>query len=192
MKQLEIPLPQNLDEFRIYCQELYRNNFGKSTYLEIGSRHGGSLYLASGFLPKGSTIITIDLPNSVWGIENSQIKLNLACETLITEQYNCYHILSDSQSIETQKRLSLILNGRKIDAIFFDGDHSLKGITADWNNYSGLVRVNGIYGFHDIRYNPKYPKVEVSYLWNELKKEYASLDVTYEHGIGIIWNTKLL
>lgn len=53
IKEFRIPLPQNVDEFKMYCYELYKSNAKRavSVYLEIGSRHGASLYVAAGFLP---------------------------------------------------------------------------------------------------------------------------------------------
>lgn len=192
MRELNIPLPQNVDEFRVYSRELKRNNLASSIYLEIGSRHGGSLYLAAGFLPKGSTIIAIDLPNSAWGIEGSETKLAETCDRLKAEGYECFQILSDSRDPKTIDELIATLKGRKIDALFLDGDHSFAGIKADWDNYFQFIRVGGMVGFHDVREDDRYPKVQVAAVWNDLKKEYPHLEVIFEHGIGILWNNKLL
>jgi predicted O-methyltransferase YrrM len=37
------------------------------------------------------------------------------------------------------------------DMIFIDGDHSLGGITRDWNDWSGRVQPDGIMALHDTR-----------------------------------------
>ncbi|MCR4318984.1 MAG: class I SAM-dependent methyltransferase [Candidatus Brocadiaceae bacterium] len=191
LKEFNIPLPQNTNEFRVYCSELYKNLKDKAVYLEIGSRHGGSLYLASGFLQKGSTIICIDLQNSLWGVENSEIKLEETCALLNKEGYVTHTLFGNSRDPETITCLRKILNVKSIDAIFFDGDHTDEGINADWNNYHKFVRPNGLFGFHDIRKNKTYPKVEVYKTWNKLKQKHPHLEVVFEHGIGILWNKEL-
>ena len=37
-----------------------------------------------------------------------------------------------------------------LDVLFIDGDHSLEGVTGDFESYSGLVRPQGVVVFHDI------------------------------------------
>ncbi len=187
LNNLQVPFPQNSHEFLTFCQQLAIENSNSALYLEIGSRHGGSLYIASGFLPIGSTIICIDLPNAAWGIPGSELKLNIICTELISEGYKVYKILSDSSSTETQKRVFEILGNNKLDALFIDGDHKLESVTADWNNYSPMVRQNGIIAFHDIVHCNDSTGVEVGQLWSKLVKSYSYLEVVFEHGIGIIW-----
>ena len=191
LKELNIPFPQNIKEFSNYSCELFRNTKYPAIYLEIGSRHGGSLFFAADFLPKKSKIISIDLPNYVWGIKNSDIMLEKICNELTLEGYECYRIIANSKDESTLNSLKEILKGEKIDAVFADGDHSIEGISSDWINYSPFVKENGIFGFHDIRNNEKYPKVEVSILWEQLKKVYPYMEIVFEHGIGLIWKTEL-
>lgn len=187
LEKMRVPLPQNHHEFLVFCQQLSIMNTNPAIYLEIGSRHGGSLYVASRFLPKGSTVISIDLPNSAWGIPNSELTLKKVCNKLIAEGYDVYQILADSQSLNTKKRVLAILNNRNLDALFIDGDHTSKAVTSDWNNYSSLVKQNGIIAFHDIAHYADDTGVEVGQIWSELVKSHFYLEVIFEHGIGILW-----
>lgn len=187
LEKMQVPLPQNHHEFLVFCQQLSPMNTNPAIYLEIGSRHGGSLYVASGFLPKGSTIISIDLPNSAWGIPNSELTLNKVCKKLIAEGYDVYQILANSQSRNTKKRILDILNNRNLDALFVDGDHTLKAVTSDWDNYSPLVKQNGIIAFHDIAHSADDTGVEVGQIWSKLAKSHIHLEIIFEHGIGILW-----
>jgi predicted O-methyltransferase YrrM len=59
-------------------------------------------------------------------------------------------IQGDSHSIDTLNKIKRILNGKKLDFLFIDGDHSYKGVKKDFEMYSPLVRKGGIIAFHDI------------------------------------------
>ena len=42
-------------------------------------------------------------------------------------------------------------NGDPVDFIFIDGDHSYRGLEADWTAWHDLVAVGGVVGLHDSR-----------------------------------------
>jgi predicted O-methyltransferase YrrM len=43
-----------------------------------------------------------------------------------------------------------ILDDRKVDFLFIDGDHTYEGVTRDFEMYSPLVKRGGIIAIHDI------------------------------------------
>ena len=45
------------------------------------------------------------------------------------------------------------------DFIFFDGDHSLEGITTDWASWASRCRPGGIMAFHDVLVSDRSPHV---------------------------------
>jgi cephalosporin hydroxylase len=59
-------------------------------------------------------------------------------------------IRCDSAAPECLARLRSMLGGNSLDLLFIDGDHSFEGVAADFNNYSPLVKNNGLILFHDI------------------------------------------
>ena len=183
---MSVEFPQDEMEFYIFCQQIANITNKTSIYLEIGSRQGGSLYVASGFLPKGSTIISIDLPNARWGMQNSEIRLNTVCNELDNEGYNVHKILADSTSAKAKQRLATLLKNDYIDVLFIDGDHTIDVVTSDWNTYSPMVR-NGIIAFHDIVHSNDETGVEVGQLWSSLRTKYKYLEIVFVHGIGVIW-----
>ena len=42
-----------------------------------------------------------------------------------------------------------LLNGKKLDLLFIDGDHAYKSVLGDWLIYKSFVNKNGIIAFHD-------------------------------------------
>lgn len=165
------------------------------TYLEIGSRHGDTFHEIISSLPKEDTFgVAVDLPGGLWGTSKSVNTLVKVIQDLTNKGYNVDYKLGSSTSI---KIVSYALNAAKWDAIFIDGDHTLKGVTADWEIYS---KMSNIVIFHDIvgagQYEKVYNnKVEVPILWESLKKEYKTLEFIGENsnmGIGVVFtNSKL-
>ncbi len=92
-----------------------------------------------------------------------------------------------------------IINDRKIDLLFIDGDHRYSGAKKDWKLYSPLVRSNGLIVFHDILFHPKVRACKVDRLWNEIKDDYKHREILDRNddrgwgqwgGIGIIYYGK--
>lgn len=166
------------------------------SYLEIGSRHGDTFYEVMKSLPKGSKGLAVDLPEGPWGQNKSAESLKKCIGALKSEGYNVDVIFGNSR--DTNIIESVIKFSLTYDAILIDGDHRLKGSTADWNNYKPLA--NKLVIFHDIdgtgmaqKSKPKYT-VEVPILWNELKTQYKHLEIidkvenpNLNMGIGILF-----
>jgi len=75
------------------------------------------------------------------------------------EGHSVDHLALSSQSADAihaaQKWAERLGN---VDLLHIDGDHSMKGCLADWENYRGLVRPGGLVIFHDTC-NPDEPGV---------------------------------
>ena len=67
-----------------------------SSYLEIGARHGDSFYDIVTSLPQGSKAVAIDLPNSSWGMSDSQEKLEECVSELCYLGYDAHVLFADS------------------------------------------------------------------------------------------------
>ena len=80
------------------------------------------------------------------------------------------------QKVSEFSPLVSLLNGRKIDFLFIDGDHRFSGVKKDWRLYSPLVKNNGLIVFHDILPHPKVPKCKVDKLWNKIKIDYKHIE----------------
>jgi predicted O-methyltransferase YrrM len=65
------------------------------------------------------------------------------------------HIINGySCNTDTLTRVREILDGRKVDFIFVDGDHHYEYVKEDFKQYKQFVRSGGAIGFHDVASHP--------------------------------------
>lgn len=152
------------------------SSINPSLILEIGAYKGGS---AACFAKIAKTVISID----EWMGRVDISKIEKMCE---------YHYINaDSHSNDAIKKLEKSLNGRKIDVLFIDGDHTENGARKDFNTYKKYVKDGGIIGLHDILKSDHHKKLNchVYKFWEELTKKYnaqAIIKDTKWGGIGVI------
>ena len=157
--------------------------------LEIGTASGGTLFLFSRTVAETAKIISIDLPGGSYGGGYSKLKLPLYMSFRLPKQ-KLFLIRADSHSTATLIQLKSILNGKNLDFLFIDGDHSYNGVKRDFKMYSPLVKKNGIVAFHDIRHNfRRY--YEVYKFWEEIKQKFDYEEIIVNqgksgYGIGIL------
>lgn len=161
---------------------------GVKRYLEIGSRHGDTFYLVTASLPEGSRAVAVDLPGGPWGVSSSMVALQRA-GCLLEEQGYKTSVLFGSSHTE-EMRASVARMG-PYDAVLIDGDHTLEGVTKDWELYGNMAP---IVAFHDIVGTGQFSReneVQVPILWERLKKDRLYREfVGYESkmGIGVVFN----
>ena len=104
-------------------------------YLEIGCFAGGTAC----FMQQDPRVrvVSVDLG---WPINPSVVSDNV--ESVIGNLDRFTYIQGNSQLSSTVQQVSDLLS--EVDILFIDGDHSRKGVFADFNNYSPFV-VNGGY-----------------------------------------------
>ena len=159
-------------------------------YLEIGARHGDTFHQVMRALPAGSTGVAVDLPGALWGDKKSSVCLRRAVANLGHRGYHCSCLFGDSHTQATKK---LIVGRGPYDAILIDGDHTLDGVTRDWQLYGELAP---IVAFHDIAGTGQAEKVngnpvEVPILWENIKKHHRNLEFVASDsrmGIGVVCN----
>ena len=139
--------------------------------LEIGAFQGGTLSLFSQVAPSDCRILSVDIAYQ------TQHCLAYKNFTHGKQQITCFS--GDSSSQNTLSRVKRWTKSRPLDVLFIDGNHSLKGVSADFDLYSPLVRPGGLIIFHDIvadfttRYGKPTPSDtgEVPQFWNHLKQK---------------------
>ncbi len=151
--------------------------------LEIGTARGGTLLIWSSLASE--KVITCDLQDM--GAQGPLYRAfpptGSACQVTL--------LSGDSHSAEFKQRVAKELGGKKADFIFIDGDHTVEGVTADYNDYREFVRPGGIIAFHDIVESQPIVTNQVYHLWKKLKQEAVTEEFVNDpqqcgYGIGII------
>lgn len=160
------------------------SNLHPDIIVEIGTARGGTLFMWSQLAK--SKVITCDL------IEND-IKKPFY-ESFPKPASSCEVVLlsGDSHDIKFKERLRKELDGKHIDFLFIDGDHTERGVEADFNMYKDLVRPGGAIAFHDIVQKQPIPENQVFYFWDRIKNNYKHKEFINDndqcgYGIGILW-----
>jgi len=88
-----------------------------------------------------------------------------------------------SENPETLDKLKQWLNGRRIDVLFIDGDHTYEGVKGDWERYGPLADV---VAFHDINAKLRVNQ-DVCEFWKEVSIGRRTMEIKCKgDGIGII------
>ncbi len=140
---------------------------GLRTVMEIGTRHGGSLYLWSRLADPRASLISVDFHPRV---NDADAVRQLGAIVVSSQRLHC--VRRDSHDRATLVDVSGALLGGKLDLLFIDGDHRYDGARQDFEMYSPLVRSGGVIVFHDIVENPEHPDYGVARLWRELMPAY--------------------
>jgi predicted O-methyltransferase YrrM len=174
--------------------ELYHTIFARQpkVVLEIGTCHGGTLYLWCQAADPQATIISIDLPEGEFGGGYPAVRTELYRAFAVPGQ-QLHFLRADSHSSDTATRVQQLLGGQAIDFLFIDGDHTYAGVKRDFELYSPLVAKDGLIALHDIVSRADEPRIEVWKFWQELKqrqpaaKEWLDTTATGRRiGIGLL------
>lgn len=170
------------------------NDNGVSKYLEIGAREGDTFFEIVTGLKNFSQGVAVDLPGGLWGKSTTRTGLENCIKSLRLKDKKVSHLFGDSQTEATKK---IVVGRGPYDAVLIDGDHTLAGVTKDFDLYGELAP---IVAFHDIvgtgeKCGASGCMVEVPIFWNSLKnrediKENYSIfefvDKGSRMGIGVI------
>ena len=151
--------------------------------LEIGTARGGTLLIWSSLATK--KVITCDLVH-----RDAQRSL-LAALPPPASACRVELLTGNSHEPAFKQRVAQALAGEKADFLFIDGDHTVDGAHADYNDYKEFVRPGGIIAFHDIIENQPLPGNEVFHFWKQVKQgqtteEFIDHPQQCGFGIGII------
>lgn len=184
---MKYAIAQNAAEFDAYVDLLRSEKVG--SYLEIGSKFGGSLWQASRGLKPGSRIVSVDLPHGR-GWKESSGSLKACISELNAEGFDAQVIFGSSQDHAIIQKVGSLA---PFDAVFIDGDHRLAGVSFDWTHYAPMGR---IVAFHDIgwRRPPEWQggRIDVPEFWDALKASHRHQEFKFcptgrNNGIGVLW-----
>lgn len=180
---------QDRAEFNEFISLMKAENI--KSYLEIGSKHGGTLWaMANGALAPGSLIVSVDLPHGDTSFKESQPHLEACVSELNKRGHNACLFIGDSTD---PKIIDGVSSLAPFDLVFIDANHTEPYVRADWKNYGKFGR---IVAFHDIGWIPrqepsKKMPIEVPKVWAEIKQQHARYveirKCERDNGIGIVW-----
>jgi predicted O-methyltransferase YrrM len=159
--------------------------------LEIGTHSGGTLYCWCRLAQANATIVSIDLPGGKFGGGYTDERAQEMMSLFPTDGQQLHLLRADSHDPSTLEQLKSILDGRQLDLLFIDGDHTYEGVRRDFEMYSPLAAEGGAIVLHDILEHPTVPSCDVRRLWNEVKDDYRHVEITARPetwgGIGVLW-----
>lgn len=153
------------------------------TILEIGTARGGTLFIWSQLASDEAISCDINDTSTQSELWRAFPPPGSNCRvTLLT---------GNSHDANFKQQVKKHLRGEKVDFLFIDGDHTEKGVTADYTEYKELVRAGGIIAFHDIVEKQALPSNQVNHLWKRLKYEMATEEFINDpkqcgFGIGVV------
>ena len=160
---------QKLSELSSLISMLKRKKL--STVVEIGTDRGGTLWLWCHLARPDAVIVSIDLPGGDYG-NGYTIEDIKTFRTWGKPEQQLHFLMKDSHAAQTKNDLLGILNGRDIDLLFIDGDHTYEGVTQDFIMYAPLVRRNGLVVFHDIIETLPHLNCHSHRFWKKIKPGY--------------------
>lgn len=182
-----LALAMEVEQSKEEIKKLIRFVAGKrpKRIMEIGTAKGGTLFLF-GKIFDPDLMISIDLPNGMYGgigTENDERYKTFGRDVRL--------IKANSHDAFTLKAAVDILDGKKLDFLFIDGDHTYDGVRYDFEMYRKLVRPGGVVAMHDIKtHEPKY-NCQVDEFWALVKKSYKTFEIIADkkqkfYGIGVM------
>jgi predicted O-methyltransferase YrrM len=113
---------------------------------EIGVAAGGTAFLLSRAAADDATLVLVD--------RDFADGHDTALPLFAREGQRLRCVRGDSQADATRDAVTAMLQGRRLDLLLIDADHSLTGVSRDFALYTPLVRPGGLVALHDI--NPDH------------------------------------
>jgi predicted O-methyltransferase YrrM len=147
--------------------------------LEIGSFRGGTFRLWSQLAAEDALVVGVDIDTGYGAAPTAVL------ESVARPGQHVVALRLDSQQEATRDEVERILDGRPVDFLFIDADHTYAGVRRDFELYAPLVRPGGLVAFHDVITHTGLEGIEVDRLWRQIRGEYESWEFLQpEHDIG--------
>lgn len=151
--------------------------------VDIGTRHGGTLFSWIRSNPQAELVISIDLPD---GAPPERHRL---FQRFVSDrpQTRLVCLSADSHAAATVATVRELLAGRRIDLLFLDGDHRFDGLRQDYELYMPLMRPGGMVAIHDIC--AVQPSHDVARFWQTVRVHHRYDEITSHarnHGYGLL------
>ena len=157
-------------------------NHNCTSYLEIGSRYGGSLLQTCTMMDR---VVSVDAAAGQGGQAGSERHLRRNLKRLSSFNVDTTFIKGFSYDPDV---IEQVKQHAPFDAIFIDAAHDYESVKHDWETFGPLA--TKLVGFHDIHGRTRGKHIlEVHQLWDEIKQQHQTLDlidIQGEMGIGVV------
>lgn len=163
------------------------------TVVEIGTGAGGMFYALAQLAHADATLVSIDLPGGGYGGGHSNV-IDPVLRSFGGARQRIELIRDRSFHYSTRRDLERILDGKAIDLLFIDGDHSYGGVRADFEMYAPLCAPGGVIALHDISVTPENSGrgFDVGIYWQELAATRMSQTILAPDGaVGLLTQAKI-
>ncbi len=154
------------------------------TIVEIGTSAGGLLFAIAQLAHPDATLISIDLPNPRDSLElRAAVPRVLA--SLVQPTQKLVTFQESSMIHDVKEDVRHILDGRAVDLLVIDGDHSYGAVRSDFDMYSPLVAPGGLIAFHDVLVRPENSGrgLDVGIFWQELVGKHRTETLVDHEGV---------
>jgi predicted O-methyltransferase YrrM len=159
--------------------------------VEIGTYGGGTLLCWCQLAEPEATIVSVDLPGGAFGGGYTPERREEMRRLFPRAGQKLHLIGKDSHESSTVEAVKECLQGREVDLLFIDGDHTYEGVKQDFEMYGPLVKRSGLIAFHDILPNPLGHNFQVAPFWREVKNRHRHVELvagpSCGGGIGVAW-----
>lgn len=176
-----------LHDFLLLVQELRPR-----AVVEIGTALGGTLFLLTRVAAPDAILVSVDLssPRDLSFGGGNVAQRGPFYEAFALDDQRVHFLAGDSHDAATRAAIEQRLDGREVDVLFIDGDHSEAGVARDFELYADLVRDDGLIVFHDIVDGPAGLVGGVPSFWRRVKTPSAQELVADPgqggYGIGVL------
>lgn len=187
------------EEFRALARRVAERR--PRTVLEIGTADGGTLFAHARLAHEEALIVSLDLPEGPFGGGYPAWRIPLY-ESFSGPRQKLVLLRTDSHAAATAELLDTLLDGRRFDYMFIDGDHTYDGVRQDYELCLRFASPDAMIAFHDIaaQPNPEWsssadlPPADdaVHGFWNEVKRTHAHEEIIHDakqagYGIGVLY-----
>lgn len=171
------------------------------TVVEIGTADGGTLFAHARLAHDEALVVSIDLPQGPFGGGYPPWRMPLY-RSFAGPAQRLELLRVDSHAASTVELLERVLEGRRIDYAFIDGDHTYEGVRQDFELCRRFAAPDAVIAFHDIAPQPNPEWVAsaaaapgdgaVHEFWTQVKRHYAHDEFIRDtaqqgYGIGVLY-----
>jgi predicted O-methyltransferase YrrM len=159
------------------------------TILELGTYHGGTIFLFTRVAAQNATLVTVDMDAGDYGGGYPRTWAPLL-RSFARDKQNIRLVRGDSHAVSTFARVESLLK-EPIDFLFIDGDHTYEGVRNDFEMYEPLVRAGGLIALHDIVEGTADLVGGVPSFWSEVRSRFDAEEIVADrsqggYGIGLL------